>query len=506
MRILAALLFVSAFAFGQKPDGKNCSLDGSVVNSVNGAPILRAHVRVASASGSWYAESDAAGKWSLENIPCGPVTIHADRVGFLPPALTPARAALTADHSLHELKLELTPQAVLAGRVLDEQGDPIAGVQVSLLTSRIVNGVRGMQATYSTLTNDLGEFRFWELASGRYALCAGATGTIGAASRSYGQKCYPGPVDGVMTSAMDVAAGDEERIDLALLPVAGVRVSGIVSAPVAEGLRLKGVVSLDREIPGGRTPMGLSAAVHPDGKFLIQNVPPGTYAASTSLGNSYASARFEVADNDVEGLQLRIQPSIDVTGTVRIVSATPKKAETLRYNSVFLKSEDGLVARSIGWNGTGNSFTVNDLIPGNYRLEFLPPEHFYLKSATLDRRDMIASEVPIGPGSGTIEIVISDDGGTLEGEVSADDTPAPAWILLECDGAPFQNTRTDPTGHFKFETVPPGDYKIYAWDDNTNVEYASPEWMRQNGKGVTVTVDPGQTAQVKVTRQIAPPE
>ena len=62
------------------------------------------------------------------------------------------------------------------------------------------------------------------------------------------------------------------------------------------------------------------------------------------------------------------------------------------------------------------------------------------------------------------------------------------------------------TAFRNFSTVPPGNYKVYAWDDNTNVEYANPEWMQRNGKSVAVTVDPGQTAQVKLVRQNAPVE
>ena len=117
---------------------------------------------------------------------------------------------------------------------------------------------------------------------------------------------------------------------------------------------------------------------------------------------------------------------------------------------------------------------------------------------------MTRSEVAIGEGSGSVEIVISDDGGVVEGDVSADDGPAAAWIFLERDGAPSRNVVTDPNGHFKISTVPPGDYKVYAWDDNNNVEYANPEWMQRNGKGVAVTVEAGQTAQVKLVKQNAP--
>ena len=112
----------------------------------------------------------------------------------------------------------------------------------------------------------------------------------------------------------------------------------------------------------------------------------------------------------------------------------------------------------------------------------------------------------VAPGAGNIDVVLADDGGTVEGDVSTDDGPSPAWVLLQKDGVSSRNARADASGHFKIDTLPPGDYKVYAWDDSSNVEYGNPEWMRQNGKGVAVSVAPGQTAQVRVTRQTAPPE
>jgi hypothetical protein len=204
---------------------------------------------------------------------------------------------------------------------------------------------------------------------------------------------------------------------------------------------------------------------------------------------------------------LRIEPGFTVTGTVRVLSATARKLDTSQRYAVLLRStEPGGPGAPVEWNDALTQFTLTDVHSGNYRLDFVLPPPFYLKSATLGGRDMVGSDVMLGPGAGNIEVVVSDDGGTVEGEVSNDDGPVTAWVYLERDGMPSRNARADARGHFKIDTLPPGDYKVYAWDDNSKVEYANPDWMVHNGKGVGVTVDPGQTAQVKLTRQTAPPE
>src|SRR6185503_1604980 len=97
-----------------------------------------------------------------------------------------------------------------------------------------------------------------------------------------------------------------------------------------------------------------------------------------------------------------------------------------------------------------------------------------------------------------------DDGGILEGDVTADDAPAAAWIYLEHDGQPVRNGQADSKGHFHFDAIPPGDYKVSAWDDNSKVEYANPAWMQRYGKPAAVSVAPGQAAHVSLVRRTAP--
>jgi len=509
MRTLVALLFINAAAFAQSTDAKNCSVDGSVVNSLTHAPILRAQVTVGAADDFVLTESDSAGQWKVEHVACGRVSITVNRAGFL--RIQRSNVPLPANTPLHGVEIKMTPQAVLAGRVIDDQGDPIPGAQVNLMTSRVIDGVRGVQASTSATTNDLGEYRFSGLTAGKYILCANAGGGVVEANgaRAYGEKCYPGPMDGGAASALDVAAGYEGRVDLALSPLVTVHVGGVVSGkPDDAGC----TVWLTPRNQIARMAMSLSAQVGADGTFLIRHVPRGSYmlnAMSADRQNRRLTALIpvEAGGSDIDGLQVHLDPGVSVTGTVKVVSVAGRKPATHSLTAMISREWGVAGGADIVWNEGGTSFTIPYVVPGNYRLMFAsPPAPFYLKSATLGGRDIAGSEFAVGPGAGSLEIVIGDDGGAVEGDVTNDDGPAPAWIFLEKDGSPSRNARADAKGHFKIDTVPPGDYKVYAWDDNTNVEYANPQWMQRNGKGVTVTVEPGQAAQVKLIGQIAPPE
>jgi hypothetical protein len=489
MRTLALLLFVNATAFAQ------CTVDGTVVNSANGAPIERAHVSITAAGDNFFTDSDATGKWSVEHVPCESATLVVNRPGFLKEQQAIAKAA-------HDVRLKLAPQAVLAGRVLDEQGDPILGAQVSLMTSLVINGVRGVQASTSSVTNDLGEYRFSGLATGKYILCANSGGGAITASgaRPYGEKCYPGSLP------MDVAAGYEGRVDLVLSPLATVQVSGVVSGQ-PEGL--PALVALEPRTQIARMSLDLSAHTSADGTFVIRHVPPSLYSVRATSGRVSAAAPVDVGPAGVESLQLHLEQGVTVTGTVKIVSATERKlTRDIGAQLVRDVTTDGVAyfSGAAPRTGDGTSFRLTDVPPGNYRVQLTPPAPFYVKSVTLGGRDISNSDFMVAPGAGNIEVVLADDGGAVEGDVSTDDGPSPAWVLVQKDGVSSRNARTDASGHFKIDNLPPGDYKVYAWDDNSNVEYGNPEWMRQNGKGVAVSVAPGQTASVKVSRQTAPAE
>jgi len=161
-------------------------------------------------------------------------------------------------------------------------------------------------------------------------------------------------------------------------------------------------------------------------------------------------------------------------------------------------------AGQLKWNADNASFTIPDLMPGNYRLDAFPPGPFYVKSATLNGIDILRQEVSIAQSAGPIEIVLSDDSGAIDAQVTADDDQplASSAVMLLQDGLRPRIAASGPDGHVKLQGLAPGDYRIYAWDDIQQVEYADTDWMRRyGGGGVSASVQAGQTAQATVKQQ-----
>jgi hypothetical protein len=157
------------------------------------------------------------------------------------------------------------------------------------------------------------------------------------------------------------------------------------------------------------------------------------------------------------------------------------------------------------WEADHASFTFDEVAPDNYRLYASAPAPFYVKSATLAGQDVLNGEFALSQAAGPIEIVLSDDGGSIDGDiVDADGQPATGAVMALRNGRAVSVT-AQASGHFKLQNLAPGDYTVYAWDDPAQVAYADTEWMRRyGGSGVAVTITAGQNSQVRLTQQKVP--
>jgi hypothetical protein len=517
MRAILAFLALTAVASAQQqaPVKTDCAVDGNTMNSTTSEPIPRAHVTLNGLNRQSTVIADNSGHWSFSNVPCGRVQIMATRPGFLNGGLGQPHidglpfspVFLISGSPVHDVKIQLTPQSVIVGKVVDDQGDPI-NARVTTLTSRVIEGRRTFQQTGNANTNDLGEFRLANLTGGKYIVCARAN-ERGPEENSIalGERCYPGPVEGGAASAMELPAGRETRVDFTLHEVPTVHVRGTISGmPKAQGPLGISLVK-PAASPGGARP----ARINPDGRFDIAGVTPGSWTVSTDYfeGGVRLTARVpvEVGNADLDDVAVHLDSAFTVTGKVRIESKSSGAPANRQFALSLRSSEPMLGTGQIKWGADNASFTIPDVTPGNYRLDAFPPGPFYVKSATLNGVDLLRQEVSIAQSAGPIEIVLSDDSGAIDVQVTgADDQPlASSGVMFLQDGMGPRIAATAPDGHIKLQALAPGDYRIYAWDDAQQVEYADADWMqRYGGGGVSVSLQGGQTAQVTVKQQSVP--
>ena len=171
-----------------------------------------------------------------------------------------------------------------------------------------------------------------------------------------------------------------------------------------------------------------------------------------------------------------------------------------------------------------NDLVLENVRPGRYWLK-VSVYRGYVASAVAGSVDLLHQPLVVGPGGATlpIDIVLRDDGAAIDGTVdgvpaSPAGTLGPAitirsgpfaraagpyvyFIPLPDSAGRFTATWVSPQGTFQLQQLPPGGYRVLAFDrQQSELEYQNPEVMSQyDDKGPVVRLGPGQTEHVRVT-------
>src|SRR4030081_427980 len=142
----AVLLFVQSPASASKPDKAPppCTVSGRVVTTAEGSPLASSRVALVPEhqrreSQVYAAISDSSGRFTISEVPAGRYRFLATHTGYVDQHYqssgddTGAILALQAGQELKDVLFRLTLAAVLTGRVNDEDGEPMALVEVVAL-------------------------------------------------------------------------------------------------------------------------------------------------------------------------------------------------------------------------------------------------------------------------------------------------------------------------------------------------------------------------------------
>ena len=498
-------VFLLALAGGLLAAAADRELTGKVGDANTGEPIARARLTLHFYQAGPQVEvtllSDADGSFRIANLPEGNYQVSCEKAGYLPgnQGMGPANPA--DGKAAETLVLKLTAQAAIEGMVVDDKDVPAENTVIQLVRQQVVNGKRQFQVAAGDGTDETGHFRLFGLAAGRYyvGIAARVSGMRRANSVAYPPLFYPNATEIVAAQPVDLKAGDDQEIRIRLPePVPAREIRGVVA-----GAGTYANVFLTRQ-PAGLSPLPPTTENNWDAKtrtFRISHVTPGIYLLTANVqdGKNWlqAGTMVTVGNADITGIRLEMAET-GIDGTVRVEGITGQ-ARPLSY--VTFQSQRNGNGAQVDPEG---KFHATNLPPDTYRVIPQINGPMCVRSILQGGRDVRDGVVVAAEGApAPIEIVVSSHCGTIEATVAASDSPLPSnlmAVLLRKAGdelvlekqAYIGGRRGDAAPRFVIQGVAPGDYVLYAWPQDSQIEYANAEYMRQfesYGTAVTVTED-----------------
>lgn len=535
---------------------QNASIQGAILRGAND-PLSKAIVELrtddkdAPLLNSVTTEDD--GRFLFQNVRPGRYRLTVTRQGYTRPPLT---ITVVAGQPASDLRLTMTPAGAIYGQVYDGSGEPLGNIEVQALKATYSDGRRILTAVQSVQTNDLGEYRLFWLAPGRYFVSAvhpkaqsvgrrmmtaagfsvmvgggGAGNNVFIASSGAGDQAhatldfesrsdsyvpiyFPGTIDEQSAIAIDVRAGaDLGGVNIPLSPVRARHVRGyIVDAATGKPAEYPSL-NLADDVMGIRRD---EFQVNPENGSFDITLLPGVHTLNAGGSAGAGVAVIRVGDADIENLTIAIRPSFDLAGRIVVEGqeAKPPNLEALRLHLrrdppppverwASIPYSHPLPDGSFTLEGGAGDFRVNiapilEWAPLPYSIA-LPRElqDAYVKSIRLGNADVLNGVFHLEkPPEVPLEVVIGVSRGALEGIVA--NGPADCLVVLVPDVRRrtdlYKTTSTDSSGRFRFDRIPPGDYKVFAWQEVDDEAWYDPEFMRAyENRGTPVRIVEGQT-------------
>jgi hypothetical protein len=320
--------------------------------------------------------------------------------------------------------------------------------------------------------------------------------------------------------------------------------NGLEAAPLVQLANAPVQLSLNR-IGNSRTGLaGLlnlrlgATPVNADGSFEIKGVAPGEYNLTATArdpnGQQYtARTRISVGTSDVANLTVSTRPGVELRGKI-ILDGTPPQQFSMSSLRVSLVAEDAALPGVVNWVGGGGgrgdtiraflpagqsemaevaadgSFTFKDVGALEYRVRVTGlPQGTYLQAGRMDTSDALNAPFTVDSPGSQLQLQLGFAPGRVSGTISDErGTAAPGvQAVLVPDEArrgrsdAFFAVTTDQNGQYAFNNVPPGRYKLFAWEDIPAGAYQYPDFIRlfeERGQSITVNANGAITADARL--------
>ena len=533
LAILVAVVAVQYAFAADDPKPKPGLIQGTVADAINGQPLANASITLSPVRNTnesnvpMAATSDPNGQFELEEVPPGEYTLIARKPGFID-RLYGARVrsnhgipiAIRAGEVVKGIAVNMLRGAVIAGTVVNDDGEPFANVSVRALQYKYSPQGKRLTVVDTTLTNDHGEYRIHGLMPGSYYVAFSTTrdrvlkeNGVGSVGR-YPVTFYPSVTSLDTAVATPVKAADEAIVNVTLTAAKGFSVRGKITGSDPD---TKPLLMMSPVLSSGD--MQLNIAVADNGTFEINGIVPGNYTlmAMGSVARATASGKRKITieDRDVNDVLLTLafaRPPIggyvfgigrpDVTGLmVRLVPGTSENDEedsTMALPPMANKGspkpdrQGHFTAAALDRDAKRVFATIEPQAAGY--------EDWYVAGVHHNGQDVTTTGFDPASG-GQLMVDYSKGGGMVQGTVishSGQPIPGATAVLIPDDAHCerrdlFRFVRANQHGEFIMRGLAPGDYSLVAWENDIEMDaiydadYMKPYLSLSNAHSVKVS-------------------
>ena len=551
LSVAALVLFLALNVYPQQAAvqqaAKAGSLAGTLTKSGSGEPIRNAEISLARAdtgvtklvdptddsapqSQAITVVTDASGRFRFPSLVPGDYMLSVRKNGFHGFRGPNSRSwqdflsvTIAPGQAVTDYALQMQPGAVITGKVLDEDGEPMAYVQISALKWVYANHRRQLRPIGSAATDDEGSYRIFSLEPGRYVIRANVAAEGGQAKTHYAAAYFPDAAAPTEANPIALRSGDQAQADFRLTRVRAVRVSGHLTGNNGSGqIQIYLRNSQDESAIGSRS----GATVDAQGRFTLEGILPGDYTLGAiefrpdGALPQHAQMPLHVdGSGDIANVSLPMEDTgaAMLMGTLRVDGANlgHPRLDSLRIG--LLPAEDTISDGSETGNysaiGRDGALRIDKISPGKYVVSLTADgsgwEDFYTKHVEIANRDVTDSVISFNASRGVvpINIVVGIDGATVDGSVVDENGKPVANVTVI--GVPdpslrtqfdlYQRGESDANGHFTLRGIKPGSYSFYAWNNLDDESYMDPEFLaRFENARTDLTLKPQEHQKVEL--------
>lgn len=537
-RFCSVICFFSVLSPQSQPSsqGEMSRIEGTITRASSGAPLDRVEVTLSRKDRTdvpVLAVTDANGHFVIGGLDSGRYSIRVERSGYVVQIYgrrdeggAGLDVILGRGQTLTGIDFQLVATGVITGRIVSGENEPLQGLNIEALRSSYIEGQHQFVEARHASTNDLGEYRIYGLAPGRYYLIAYEQDNrrvVRSPIDTPPKKRYIPTLFGNVTALkaailVDVLEGAEtSRTDITMLRSEAVDIRGRLATYLRP---LPPFVYLN-PAEDGTYERFQSAEAHVDmeGNFEFDGIIPGSYIVATEWidkgRNVSARQRVEVRKENLEGLEVALNPGVDVKGRLRLQCAKdlPAKAPHARMRPMSSSASSAGWIYSTAVSADGTFLFLGGVARDLYEVGITGlAEDFYIESVWLGSQKIAHRTIDLtsSPSLTGLEIVVACSGGQVDGAVKdSAEKPAGGIVVTMVPDAGngqehylFKDTVTDQNGVFALRGITPGDYIFFAWKDIDPGAVEDSDFLKpylKYGERVTVGASERKTLQLRLT-------